>query len=155
MKIEISDESYEFLKNLISEIDTQDNRATASPYYYVVQERKERVIPFASPGSGDATLYFTEDGLVRSHELMDIYETKTEEEAIQKWGKNYPEEEPVVLDYYHDDAELSNVFFTEKAIKKHIEANHYHWREPRDYVKHAWRNPEMESLFKAVREIVK
>jgi len=34
----------------------------------------------------------------------------------------------------------------EKACKEHIEQNHYHYNNPKDYLVHAFRNPEMETV---------
>ena len=153
MKIEIDEKSYKFLKNLIDEIDQQDNRATASPYYYVVQEKRERVLP---PGSdGDKILYYHDGEYMEASEWADALEFDTEEKFLEWWNDEYPYEEPLRVEYYMGEPELSNVFFTEKACHKHIEQNHYHFRNPRSYVKHAWRNPEINELFEVIRKIVK
>ena len=153
MKVEISAKSYQFLKDLVSEIDNQDNRATASPYYYVIQERKERIAPRGNVG--DKTLYWHDGEYMDAEEWADALDFDTEAEFLAWWEEEYPYEEPLEIEYYRGEPEVSNVFFTEKACEKHIKANHYHFIEPRSYVKHAWRNPEMEQLFEAIREIVK
>lgn len=36
--VTVTNEMYDFLTNLAKEIKNQDNRGTASPYYYQVQE---------------------------------------------------------------------------------------------------------------------
>jgi len=150
MKVEISEKSFEFLKRLIKEIDEQDNRCTADPYYYVIQEEKTLV---CAPGCGDE-MYYIHDGEGRTkEELMENFDLISDGEFDDFICSNGVEE--IEIEKKHDDATLSNVFFTEKACHKHIELNHYHFNKPRSYVKHAWRNPEVESIFKAIREIVK
>jgi len=148
MKIEISNESYEFVKNLIAEIDSQDNRMTANPYYYVIQEEKTRCV---APGCGDDVVYIHDGEGFSKEDMMDVFELETDEEFENFKDANYIEEVEIVRE--HDDAVQSNVFFTEKACHRHIELNHYHFRDPRSYVKHAWRNPEVEGIIKALREI--
>lgn len=152
MKIDISEESFAFLKNLVKEIDSQDNRATAAPYYYVIQARKERIAP---PGDkGDKTLYWHDGEYMEADDWAESLDFESKEKFIEWWGNKYPYEEPLEINYYMGDPEQSNIFFTEKACHKHIKQNHYHFTEPRSYIKHAWRNPEIEQLFKSIREIV-
>lgn len=153
MKVDISQESFDFLKSLIQEIDSQSNRATASPYYYVIQVRKERIAPVGN--KGDKTLYWHDGEYMEADDWADSLDFESEEKFLAWWEEEHPYEEPLEVEYYRGDANIhSNVFFTEKACHKHIEQNHYHFIEPHSYVKHAWRNPEMENLFKAIREIV-
>jgi len=45
------------------------------------------------------------------------------------------------------------IFLTEKAANEHIAKNHYHYHNPRLYVKHFRQNPEMEHLFEAISVI--
>lgn len=47
-----------------------------------------------------------------------------------------------------ETCDRENCFLTEKACKEHIESNHYHYTDPKDYLNHAWRNPEMELISK-------
>jgi hypothetical protein len=44
------------------------------------------------------------------------------------------------------------VFLTEKEALKFIRANGHHLNEPRTYVKHFWRNSEMETVMRALEE---
>ena len=148
MKIEISDESFRFIKALIKEIDNQDNRCTASPYFYVIREKKTRPAHF---GCGDYIGYFYDGETFDKQDLMNTFELKSEDAFEEFIDSNDFE----ILDFTcsHEDAEMSNVFFTEKACHDHIENNHYHFRDPKSYVKHAWRNPEIQNIIKALREI--
>ena len=47
-----------------------------------------------------------------------------------------------------DDWEDKDVFLTEKAARSSYRANGHHLTEPRTYVKHFWRNSQMELVMK-------
>lgn len=162
-KIEISDESYEFVKNLINEIETQDNRSTAYPILYMIQV-KERIFGMSEDYSteykwidfGNDHEEFTDEEL--KLELIKYYDfSKSEVDKLDNCELEEKIEE-LHLDYtkvYYEDVERykHNIFFTEKAAKQHIKLNHYHYNSPQDYVIHAWRNPEVENIVKVLKEI--
>ena len=50
--------------------------------------------------------------------------------------------------FFRNEEKYSNAFFTAKACKEHIRLNHYHYKEPRDYLSFGFRNPELELVFK-------
>jgi hypothetical protein len=70
---------------------------------------------------------------------------KTEDELKAMW-----EEE---LEEYgeHDVIHESNVFLTEKGYREHVELNGHNIQGHSNYLKHAFRNPEMASLVKIIR----
>ncbi len=85
--IQISDEAHKFLCNLMHEINTQDNRATASPYYFVVKEKEKQYSRDLDIGEG--TVYVnTEEG---ASEIGDINDLK-------KWLKEDIEFEQNLLE---------------------------------------------------------
>jgi len=43
-------------------------------------------------------------------------------------------------------------FLTKKSCQKHIEQNHYHYKNPHTYAMTAWRNPEYERLLNIIKE---
>ena len=145
--ITISDETYDFLKQLSKDMKEQDNRYTPSPYFYVIRGEKKLVAP---EGFGDEEWYSSE--AERSF--------KTEEEM-----KEYCQENEEDFETFKDDCtvygsqivpEHHNFFLTEKGAKKHMELNGHnyrHYEKVYDYVDFAFRNPEVESLFKAIHEI--
>jgi len=160
--IEVTDEMYEFLMNLSKEIKEQDNRATAMPYFFQVRETKE--VP-AHRGCGEEVMYSSE------------YETelRTDEEKVE-WikehveyfvGTNYEQEASDVgvqtstwdlddmlkeMDFEEfnvdTDYTYSNIFFTSKACDAHIRINRHNLKQPVNYLNHAYRNEEMEMIFK-------
>lgn len=55
--------------------------------------------------------------------------------------------------WYDYEYEYSNAFLTEKACKHHIECNAHHYFEGTDYISHAFRNPELETLLKFICQL--
>ncbi len=152
MKIDIKKETFEFFKNLIHEINTQDNRITASPFLYVIMETKREY-------------GIEEDYGEHGFEWICNGETchwDTIVEQIQEKNDNYElevtedmaEEEDYYKCYYRQTEKIShNFFFTEKACKEHIRVNGHNLRNPQDYVIHAFRNPEIKNIIEGIKEI--
>ena len=149
--IEISKESFEFMKSLANEIKNQDNRYTAQPYYYVVR-CVDNVL--TKDGFGD---------IIRYVDMKDDYlEFKNKEEARERfieYGLEGDELEKAVEDLeecnYTERYSDENFFLTERGYNQHIKLNGHNYRHHKDfysYVRHAARNPEIESLLKAVME---
>src|SRR5690606_37299025 len=130
-------------------IETQDNRATGMPYYYVVKGHRQYAAP---EGMGDRTVYvdwqddpssyYSREEFVKSMKELGY----SDEEIERRWEK--------ISTYGEYDVPVEeNVFLTEKGFRQHMELNGHnyrHFKEPvYSYVKHAFRNPEMASLIKA------
>lgn len=67
------------------------------------------------------------------------------------------DENEITLVYYRN---LENVvsqetgcYLTKRACKKHIELNHYHYKNPHTYAMTAWRNPEFERLLSIIDKL--
>lgn len=162
--IQVTDEMYDFLIELSKELNTQDNRCTAMPYYFTVRETKE--VP-AHEGCGEEVLYSSE------------YETelRTEEEK-REWIKEHEEyfqgtifkceaadiENQTSYDldimlgelcfdkiYVNTDYTYDNCFLTSKACDEHIRINRHNLKQPVNYLNHAFRNPELEKVLKFLR----
>lgn len=157
--IEISNESYEFVKSLISEIETQDNRITAYPILYMIQTKDKQIRPeeysdeFEWYGNGES---YSHDELIELLKDSDKIDS-TDIENWNEWDISNSANDIGIEKVYFENIDKfeSNIFFTEKAIKQHIKSNHYHYNDPKDYVIHAWRNPEVENIIKALKEIAK
>jgi hypothetical protein len=121
---------------LIREINAQDNRATASPYYYVVQSKKW----VDTVHEGDKQVIY-DDGLFTLEEWTALGPEYTEE----SWEKRHPF-------CVREEWEDCEIFLTEKAALLYIRANRHRLNEPRTYVKHFWRNSQMELVMKALEE---
>jgi len=151
MQVELPDEVVVFMKELAKEIKGQDNRATASPYYYIVQGQKQVLAP-AGYGDDDIHYYNSEwsEGhsredwapILRQHDEENGKTTDLDKfiESCEEFGM-------------HDVDVEENVFLTFKGYEQHMKMNSHNYRHLKDvhsYVKFAYRNPEMENLLKAI-----
>ena len=151
--IEVSDEMYEKLIALATEMITQDPRCTRMPHMFQIRTKKK----VYDSGLNGTEVIWIEDGINEIETKEDMLE------YLEKTGVDIPEnfdniwEDNWDLDEFIDENcpdlrkcsysweyEYQNCFLTAKACKEHIESNHYHYNEPVDYLNHAWRNPEME-----------
>ena len=127
----------EQIATLIREINAQDNRCTASPYYYVVQSKRW----VDTVHDGEKEVVALDGSLYTLAEWLE-----SDEEATQSsWEAEGPFD---VRSEWEDKA----VFLTEKAALLFIRANGHHLNEPRTYVKHFWRNSQMETVMRALEE---
>lgn len=153
MMEEISD-----FKKIQERLNTQDNRMTADPIFIVYDWEEV-------PSLED----YTDDFKYRHYDGDDLGTTKQEvidfckgEEwdlpnnindmsdwAFDDWVNDHPDMDKV---YYIKKRRFVGVFFTEKAAQTHIDANHYHYKEPHIYVESLWRNPEMQAVRKALMD---
>ena len=69
-------------------------------------------------------------------EMFDIFQVDELLTRLGYWKNNYRIEH-----------KYTNAFLTEKACKRHIEQNSYHYNEPKDYLSSANRNYELELVF--------
>ena len=173
---------YSQLKELAEEYVTQPNRSTRMPYLFQIQTTEE--IP-ALEGNGEAIWVNRDGDTLRTdEEIKDKVIEYLCEKEYEKPENNDNTDDDILVDvkervkYDMDEHDIevcltddvdegwhkiyvdtqkvySNAFFTAKACKEHIEANHYHYNEPRDYLKHAWRNPEMELISNFLELIAK
>jgi hypothetical protein len=131
--IEVTDEMYDFLINLSKELNTQDHRATAMPYFYQIQTKEQVAVP-----EGCGIMAWHQDGsLIETDEEIDTVVFEWKDESVP----------------FEDKEKLENAFLTEKACKKHIELNYYHYCKPVDYLNHAFRNPELEQVLKFICQL--
>lgn len=154
--IEVSDEMYEKLIALATEMTTQDPRSTRAPHIYQIREWA-KVYDWALNGDvhiwveqGNSTEIETYEDLVSYLENDDV---EIPENLKEMWGergqydlKDWLSEKCPDLEEcsYTDKAVYQNYFLTGKSCKEHIRLNHYHYRNPDDYLTHAWRNPDMD-----------
>jgi hypothetical protein len=126
----------ERIASIIRQINSQDNRATASPYHFAVQSK--RWVDTVHDGEKEVVLY---DGhLYTLNEWVESDPNST----WQSW-------EDLHSFWVRHEWEDRGIFLTEREALKFIKANRYHLTEPRTYVKHFWRNSEMETIMRAWR----
>lgn len=131
----------EVIKRFLTEMATQDNRATASPFYYVIRSKRYRLVP---RDHGDKSV-FVYDG--------EQYDSEKELRAI--FGDDKEEADDAVLEAEEFGLEgyweEHGMFLTESDAKAHLEVNHYHYsNDAHTYVKHCWRAPQMKAFFEAL-----
>jgi len=78
--IQISDETYAFLKSLADKLNTQDNRATANPRYYAIREKD--IVGGLEDGYADEYVYVRDDW--ECDTLEEAFECECEYEEIEK-----------------------------------------------------------------------
>ena len=142
----------EFMRDLAREMKEQDCRCTASPYYYIVQASRQVVAP-ADYGNGEASHYY--------HADWGEGHTREEWEPIIA-QHNEENDDSIDLDTFidncdefgmHDIDVEENVFLTFRSYEQHMKMNGHNYRHLKNvqsYVKHCFRNPEMEKLFEAI-----
>jgi hypothetical protein len=158
--IKVTNEMYKFLMDLSKELNTQDHRCTAMPYFFQVQTKRQ--VP-TMEGCGteawncDGSLIETEDeirdviieykewNVEKSEKLYQELSEYEIEEILEKIG--YSKVQYDIIDEYQ------NSFFTEKACKAHIKSNIHHYNDPVDYLSYASRNSEMENVMKFLCEL--
>jgi len=165
-KIELSQEDFEFLKELQHELNTQDTDGQAEPRYWMVMEKETMATP---PGVGQAYIYLG-DGDVRTHEetVQFIKENMQwcDNEAKKKWKSVNKKDFDEVLEYlketfncgeevWQDERDrishFSGAFLTKRECKRHIETNRHHYDRPCTFAMTAYRNYELERLLKILQ----
>jgi len=179
--IQISDEMYEKLLEISKGLNEQDHRVTAMPYFFQIRTKKEVSCGEWFWEDGFYMCYWDDpESNIKWDNYKDILQflkdnhEETYDEIKNKIGdilqanKSYKwcedefncneicdllEENWFYKFYYKEEYQWQNSFFTEKACKEHIKANHYHYTEPVDCLSHANRNPEMELVLKFLCEL--
>lgn len=164
--IQVTDEQYEFLQELTRKMETQSNRATAWPLFYVYQ-KNERWVPAAA--DYDIVKFYdnVSCSTVSEHEDKDGNTWVQIDDKIGTWKCNETGETidcgeaedrfdfRIVYIKLEDEPVLGcGPFFTEEAAKAHISSNHYHYHSPFTYADGAWRNYEMQNLMKLLFEVL-
>lgn len=166
-------EATAWLRDFMSELNTQDNRATATPYYYQLRCpcRLEGVTKDNATGSGWVGVEGdTIDDIVEY--LKECMEEDTEGSFQRHLNDNLIVLEDLTADddlgireaaeyvgatehYYQDSAVYRGIFFTEKAALKHFKENKHNYpKGTQTYLGHAYCNPELLQLFQSIGVLV-
>ncbi|MBS7112672.1 MAG: hypothetical protein KH100_15930 [Dysgonomonas mossii] len=160
--IQVTDQIYDFLMNLSKEIKNQDNRATAAPYFYQVQEDREIAVP-----EGCGVEVWVMDGQVCLRTEDDIREAVFEWKEWDLKNKNHQKkyeqltsfdvDEILEENYRKVNIDIShtytNCFLTYKAYEEHLRQNRHNLTNPKSFLFHAFRNPEMDMLFRFLQDL--
>ena len=169
MNIEISQEDYEFLKELQHELNTQDTDGQAEPRYWGVMETMKEGVP---DGCGDPSIYMG-DGVVNTIEeaieYVNEWVSDCDEEGQEAWDaidKNdmeevswfihkwiVPEARVVYMEEKSTISHWTGAFLTKRACKEYIEKYGYNHSNPHAYGMTAFRNYELDRLLKILKTI--
>ena len=127
--------------NFLNKISSQDNRCTASPYFYVVRTKSK--FPVGRDDCDDPEdSYQTED-----YDEFEYYNYDFETIDNEEYLELSKDQRQIV--FYKEYWEEKNMFLTESDAKEHLRLNHYHYSsDAHTYVKHCWRAPEMNTFIK-------
>lgn len=171
-------ETVDFVKRMAQQMATQNNRMTATPYFFTI---KETAVVTAAAGRGDSFSFLNSDcdESYTVDELRDYInnsELPTDAEVFANAdGKHFdglPSKESLLrmLDdgdaqYVADalDMELvdlqtirlnTNAFFTEQAAQTYLESRGYQYREDSSvWLERADNNPEMDVVWDLIMQI--
>lgn len=153
MKVELKQETYDFIKNLVHEIETQDNRSTRLPILYVIIETA-REYGIEEDYGADGFEWIKDSETYTWEQVVDFVCEKLQL-APDEIGEIDAKDVGFKKVFYRNVERYSdNFFFTEKAAKEHLRINGHNLTKPQDYVIHAFRNDEIESVIEAMKEIV-
>lgn len=137
--------------NLQSRILNNDNRCTAFPYLLLLQEKEEYVTKEGYGNDTKVVYIETISGDYNEAEslgaLISLWnDGLDEDEKTDKWieGDNY---EKHTVGYYWKTV---NVFFTDLGYQEHLEKNAHNLKEHRTFGIHAFRNDEMNHIYKTL-----
>lgn len=169
MKIEVTQEQYEFLKNLQHELLTQPTDGNADPVFWGVIEEKEIGVP---DGCGEPRIYLG-DGVVNTLEEAVAYvdewiedcddETKNVWDDVDKeWSedvvdfiKTYIDMQCrlVSVDKKRELSDETGAFLTKRACQEYIDKYGYNHTNPHTYAMTAFRNYEYDELINILKTI--
>ena len=159
----MKEEAKKFVQEFITEMNGQDNRMTATPYFYVI--KTAHWVSSYHDGEGDRCTLIKDCETCACekseeevfHSFRNEYEGETEEDSAKiKDMDDYD------LKCWLEDNEYSiywenhmwreeGCFFTESEAENHLKSNHYHYsQDAHTYVKHFWRAPNVKKFFKSV-----
>lgn len=136
--------SEQVIKEFLIKMRTQDNRATAFPFYYTIKTRATQLVP---DGLGEYRRYYLDDCEYDSEEEV--------RESLSEQGLTSDQIDRAMRKCQEFDVKdiwiQKGMFLTEEDAERHLKVNHYHYsHDAFTYVDHAWRAPLMEEFFKAL-----
>jgi hypothetical protein len=176
-QIKLSQEDYEFLKDLQHELLTQENDGNADPVFWGVEETVEECRGDSGDFGGDPYITY-DDG------AWDVVEAiETIEEEFKEWPDEYNEDirkewESIdktcaedICEFIINTLNWDNVygvvysekvqrvtpftgaFLTKRACKNYIEKYGYNHKDPHTYAMTAYRNFELAKLISILKEL--
>lgn len=147
--IDVKENNLKFIKEMVDEMAVQDCRATQYPMFVIVEDR---YVSVGYSGDWDKRERMDRDSLDTDY-LCEVCRNKLchEDVAYADLPEFCDDCDTAAFVYLRklDDEESfdlrAGVFFTADACQRHINANHYHYNNPRVFGIGSWRNPEMQA----------
>lgn len=156
--IQVTDKMHASLMELSRELNTQDHRATAMPYFFQVRTTERQYGP---EGIGEECYVYDsiiiETAEEIESEIFELYGGDISRSDIEQMPES--EKDTILTEngwrcvHYELKEEYQNAFFTAKACKANIAANKHHYTEPVDFLSYGFRNPELELVLKFLCEL--
>lgn len=134
----------ETIKTFLTKMVTQDNRATAFPFFYVIRTKVKKPAPLENC---DEKKWYWQDDTYDSWEEIEKYcrendYTEAQIKRVEREACEYG---------IREEWDKRGMFLTESDAETHLKANHYHYSDDaHTYVEHAWRAPELTEFFSAL-----
>jgi len=132
------------IENFLTEMSKQDNRATASPFYYVIMTGYDQILP---EGHGGNDKFYCSDLENDFDSMEELYACAVDN------GRTMEEAEKLSVREYSVERKFREecMFLTESEANRHFKLNRYHYtHDAYVYLKHAWRAPQLEEFFNAL-----
>ena len=177
MNIELSNEDYEFLKNLQNELNTQENDGNADPVFWGVEETVEECRGGDGEYGGDPYITYddgkwsleeaieaVEDELKNNPEYSDEWLHKEWEEVDKSCAEDVYEFMTDMLHWegiygvvYVEEVKrvtpFTGAFITKRACKEYIKKYGYNHNDPHTYAMTAYRNFELGRLINILKSL--
>ena len=168
-QVEISQEDYDFLKDLQYELNTQTNDGNADPVYWGVMESEMKCVP---EGCGDPIIYMGDGGTMTTKEAVEYVEndylSDLDDADKEEWAEVDKTDMDDVVRFMNENLKWHDVrvvyerleefisretgaFLTKRACKTYIERCGYNHCRPRTYAMTAYRNYELERLLSILK----
>jgi hypothetical protein len=154
--IEVSDEMYDQLVELATEMVTQDPSYTAMPHLFQIQTEK-KVYDWSCNGHNKVWIDVGNQIEIETYEdLVDYFgnmDKDVPENLKEMWDDMFQDDLEYLFEKELPDLEqcsytvehvYENGFLTAKACDEHIRKNGNYYDNPRTYLAHAWRNTDMD-----------
>lgn len=153
--IELSDEMYDKLISLATEMTSQNPRGTKMPHIFQIRDWKKT---YDSGLNGDTFFWYDDyreiETLDEFKDYLEEHHTPIPENIEDIWSCVYNMDDFIKSNNiglkvcsYSLEPVYHNHFLTAKAAEEHLKNNYYHYHKDADvYLNHAWRNPEMETI---------
>lgn len=163
--IQISDEDYEFLKELQHELNTQTNDGNADPVYWGVMETREVGVP---DGCGDERIYLGDGNTENIEGAVAFIGEYIDDENNEAWNEVDKTDMDAVVRFCNEvlkwrevrivdvekKSEISRqtgAFLTKRACQQYIEKYGYNHARPHTFAMTAFRNFELSRLLKILK----